>query len=151
MVFPSIKVEFPHQALIRVGLGKVEPVISSLHGLLPQIMAECCPQGSLDLCATIHTEYLDGGGQEDCGPRLNVSVPLPYMPWCCWCGTGMECVPNPHPSSTKFKPFPGTESGNRHRVVVEWGGQSGPGIQGGIAVGSENLSLGGSRRKTNLS
>lgn len=73
------------------------------------------------------------------------------MSWYCQCGTGMEFVPNPDPPSTVPRPFPGAESA----VVMGWRksgeGQAGPGMQGGVAVGSENSSLEGSRRQDSMS
>lgn len=73
MVFPSIKVEFLHQALIKAELGKCSHSFPLSTVYCPKSCRWVgCPQGSLNLCATIHAEYPGGNGQEDFGPRLSV-------------------------------------------------------------------------------
>lgn len=53
-VFPSIKVEFLHQALIKAGLGKWSHSFPLSTACYPKSCRRVgCPQGSLNLCATI--------------------------------------------------------------------------------------------------
>lgn len=111
--FCQCGISIPHSGQRLVGMGKLEPVMVSC----PNSWQMCDPQGSLNLWVTTHWvprwEY-----QEVHGLRQPLVGHLAHVPWCCWCGTRMECVPNPHPPSMVPRPFPGAESGNSFGVEV---------------------------------
>lgn len=76
MVFPSIKVEFPHQALIKAGLGKWSHSFP-LYTVCPKSCRRVgCPQGSLNLWAT---QYMLSTRVEVDQDSVS-SVHLPCMP-----------------------------------------------------------------------
>lgn len=83
-VFPSIKVEFPHQALIKAGLGKWSHSFPLSTVCRPKSCRRVgCPQGSLNVCATIHAENPGGVAKRIVDQDSVFIVLLPCMP-CCW-------------------------------------------------------------------
>lgn len=144
MLIPSVNVDFPHHALANGGFWEVKPVISFMHGLLPQLMANGWPPRIFKPPCHSTKKDLDRGTKSFMGQdsASSWSPATHAMVLLVWHRNGM-CA---QPWSSQY----GAQAFSRLREWQwSWGrGRVREAMQGGMAVGGENPSLGGRRRQT---